>query len=297
MKTFSVQFFKRLILLVLVLLFLIPTGCAISLGIKCSNLEKQLAGGGALDPSQSPVPHPNIDPLPVVGEALDYQELYPELYSTAQLPEERYSKANTVYLTVNTSLNANTRQLLDTLDEYEVKATFFVSGSSDEEALGIMREIANRGHTIGLYSYSGDYTNIYKSVSSYLDDFKQIYDLVETTTGIKAEIFRFPGGSVNGYNSGLYRELIAEMLRRNYLFFDWSASTGDATNATDGANNILGKMESVSRGFLLIEDGIGQEFQVEAVPAVIEGLRERGYEFQPLTAVVKPVIFNYNSVE
>lgn len=296
MKTFSVQFFKRLILLILVLLILIPSTWAVMLGIKVSKLEKQLAGVGEVDPSQTSA-HPSMDPLQMVGEPLDYQTLYPELYSTAQLSKERDSTANTVYLTINTSLNDNTRRILSTLDQYGIKATFFVSGTSDPEALNIMREIADRGHTIGLYSYSGSYSDIYRSVSSYLDDFKQIYDLVYNVTGIRAEIFRFPGGSINAYDHALYQELIAEMLRRNFVFFDWGISAQGAASAEEGARRILDAMGSASRGFVRIEDAQGQEAQVDALPAVIDGLVARGYGFQPLTAAVKPVIFSYDSAE
>lgn len=294
MKTFSVRFFKRLILFILVLLILIPTGLAIFFGIQCSDLKKQLAEGGVPNPGPT---HPAVDPLPLEGEALPYQEIYPELYSTAQVPQERKSEPNTVYLTVNTSLNANTRQVLDTLDRYGIKATFFVSGTSDTEALTILQEIANRGHTVGLGSYSGSYSDIYRSVSSYLDDFKQIYDLVYNATAVKAEIFRFLGGSVNPYNFDKFRELNAEMLRRNFVFFDWSVSAQGAESAEEGAQKILTGMEGSSRGIILIEDAVGCEAQVEALPAAIEGLTGKGYEFQPLTAAVKPVIFTYDSAE
>lgn len=298
MKTFSVRTFKRLILFVLILMILVPTGFAIFFGIQYSDLKKQLAGGGTADPDPTTT-HPVVSPLPLEGEALPYQELYPELYSTARVPEERDSRANTVYLTINTSLNDNTRQILNILEQYDIKATFFVSGSSDTDAMNIMREIANRGHTIGLYSYSGSYSDIYRSVSSYLDDFKQIYDLVFAVTEIKAEIFRFPGGSVNPYNYDKFRELNAEMLRRNFVFFDWNVSAQEAVNAGDGAQRILDAMGSASRGIVLVEDAAGCEAQVEALPAVIDGLTARGYEFQPLTASVKPVIFSYdyNSAE
>lgn len=293
MKTFSVRTFKRLILFILILMILVPTGLAIFFGVQCSKLEKQLSGG-EVDPLPT---HSAVDPLPLEGEALAYQELYPELYSAAQIPKEREYRANTVYLTVNTGLNANTRRVLDILDQYGVKATFFVSGTGDAEALAIMKEIDNRGHTIGLYSYSGSYSDIYRSVSSYLDDFKQIHDLVYDTTGIKAEIFRFPGGSINAYDHALYQELIAEMLRRNFVFFDWGVSAQDAADASDGASKILDGMGSSSRGIVLIEDAVGSEAQVEALPAAIEGLVARGYEFQPLTASVKPVIFSYDNAE
>ena len=82
--TLSVQFYKRLILLVLLLMILIPTGTAIRLGAKSARLEKQLAAAGMLPgdgQGQEDLPGGN-NPI-VSGTPIDYQLLHPELYGTA----------------------------------------------------------------------------------------------------------------------------------------------------------------------------------------------------------------------
>ena len=48
-------------------------------------------------------------------------------------------------------------------------------------------------------------------------------------TSIKPEIFRFPGGSINAHNRGIYQEIISEMLRRGFLYYDWNVSTQDTS--------------------------------------------------------------------
>lgn len=162
-----------------------------------------------------------------------------------------------------------------------------------------MRDIVSRGHSIGLRSYSDSYQEIYQSVDAYLKDFEQIYNLVYETTGVKAEIFRFPAGSVNAYNSGIYQELIAEMLRRNFIFFDWNVSgedtqVGDLT-ADSVASSVLSGMDGKERGIVLLRDSADKMAVVDALPGIIAELQNRGYNFQPLTAAVLPVVFSYKS--
>ena len=280
MKTFSVRFYKRLILVFLALMYLIPITLAIVFGVKSADLEKRLAGmGGTSNPPSSEqqgddAPLPLVSGLDLVAEPLAYQTMYPELYGTAQIADQRVHAVDTVYLTFDCNPSEATRRILEILDTYGVKATFFVSGTTDADALAVMREIAERGHTIGLRSYSNSYQKIYQSVETYLEDFKEIYDLVYETTGVRAEIFRFPGGSINSYNGGIYQELIAEMLRRNFVFFDWSVSGEDGSisdmTADEVKQRVLTNMAGKDRAVVQLRDSVGKEATVEALSGVIE---------------------------
>ena len=295
MKTFSVTFFKRLILIVLALLILVPTVLAIVFGLRCASLEQRLAR------LESAVPGtPDYSALlgPDQAEALAYQQLFPELYGETAIPTNRTPAEETVYLTFDGSPSPNTLDILDTLDEYGVKATFFVSGQTDADSLTILKEIGIRGHAIGLRSYSLSYQEVYNSVEDYLADFQKIYDLVYETTGQKVQIFRFPGGSINAYNSNIYQELIAEMLRRNFVYFDWNVS-GESTQSGQTIDqiraNVLDGMADKSRGIVMLQDSFGKETVAKALGGIIEGLQSEGYKFQPLTTAVLPVVFSYKS--
>lgn len=290
MKTFSVRFYKRLILLILALMILIPTGCAVYLRIQNAELKRQLGVSGEITQPKEPL-------LPE-GEPLDYQTLYPELYSTAQIAAERIRETNTAYLTFDCVPSANTEKILDVLDTYGIRATFFIKGTSDPSSCETLRKIVDRGHTLGLWGYSDSYQQIYSSVNAFLEDFKAVYDLVYETTGVRAEIFRYPGGSINPYNCGFYRELNAEMLRRNFVFFDWNVSgepselemlTGEQIR-----ENVLMEMEGKDRAIIALQDAPEGDALVSALPGIIEGLRDTGYSMQPLTASVLPVIYTYS---
>lgn len=290
MKTFSVEFYKRMILVLLALLILIPTVCAVVFGVQNSVLRRQLAEGGTGSGASKP-------PLDMEAVPIDYQLLYPELYSTGEITKERLYEEDTVYLTFNSTPGENTGAILDVLDDYGIKATFFLSGTADSVSLDQMKEIVERGHSIGLNGSSDSYQQIYGSVEDYLADFKAIYDLVYETTGVQAEIFRYPGGSINAYNSGFYQELNAEMLRRNFVFFDWDVSGEDTqmegTDAAQIENNVVTGMEGKDRGIVLLRDTVGKEAVVDALPNIITRLQGQGYGFKALTADVIPVVYSY----
>lgn len=294
MRTFSVDFFKRLFLTILALMIVVPTVLAIVFGLRCASLEKRISQLelGGLSPNYSALLGSDQ------AEGLPYQEEFPDLYGETAIPEQRTVESQTVYLTFDGSPGPNTADILDTLDQYGVKATFFISGQTDEDSLALIREIAQRGHAIGLRNYDPSYQNIYRSVEDYLADFQKIYDLVYETTGQKVQIFRFPGGSINAYNSGIYQELIAEMLRRNFVYFDWSVS-GESTQGGQTAeqiqSNVLNGMNGRERGIVMLQDTYGKENVVRALDGIIEELSREGYSFEPLTTAVLPVVFSYKS--
>ena len=290
----STRFYKRLILVVIALMIVVPTAASISLKVKNAALRRELAQ--AAEQAQAGRPGQALE---LTGAAIDYQTFHPELYSTAQVPQERRMTPGTVYLTFDCTPGENTWQILDTLDEYGVKATFFVTASADDEARSILKEIANRGHTVGLGSYSDSYQDIYQSVTDYLDDFQEIYDYVYTATGVEAQMFRFPGGSVNAYNSGIYRELIAEMLRRGFVFFDWNVGGEDAS-VTDPTprhitQSVLTGMEHKDWAIVSLKDSFGKESVAKALPDIIEALQDGGYVLEPLAADVMPGVFSYKN--
>ena len=72
------------------------------------------------------------------------------------------------------------------------------------------KEIVQRGHTIAIHTASHNYRKIYESVETYLNDFNKIYEHIYQLTGVKCDLFRFAGGSINAYNADNYEEIIAE---------------------------------------------------------------------------------------
>lgn len=230
------------------------------------------------------------------NESLSYQKSYPDLYVENDFNFVK-SKDNVVYLTFDDGPNVNvTPRVLDVLKQYDVKATFFVIYKEGEAEEALYKRIVDEGHTIAVHTSSHSYNAIYSSVDAYLADFEKISSKIESVTGVKPEIFRFPGGSINSYNVGLYQELIAEMLRRGYVYYDWHVSSGDASGPSVSAdkikNNVLNTTND-KEAIVLMHDGPGHGATADALPGIIEGLKSKGYRFAALDNSVTPSCFGY----
>lgn len=195
------------------------------------------------------------------------------------------------YLTFDDGPSDNTLKILDILDSYGIKATFFVVGTAKTH---YMPQIVNRGHAIGLHSTNHRYEVIYKDINSYLADIQGISDIVFNATGVRSNIIRFPGGSSNkisaNYCAGIMTDLTSRMPSLGYSFYDWNVSSGDAAASRVPAKTIVNNVLNNARGkksiCVLMHDTSAKTTTVEALPEIIEGLDAMGFRFAPLTAEV-----------
>ncbi|NLW00884.1 MAG: polysaccharide deacetylase [Clostridiales bacterium] len=226
------------------------------------------------------------------NSAIDYQQKYPELYSK---PSNGFvHREKVAYLTFDDGPSSRTLEVLKILKEYDIKATFFVVTSNTN--ISLLEKIAEEGHTIGIHTNSHVYKEIYSSVEAFLDDFNTAYQVVLKETGIKPEIFRFPGGSLNAHNMGTYQEIISEMLRRGFIYYDWNISTNDSDpklKAKDMVKIIKDSVKGQDKLVVLCHDSHHKYETVKALPEIIEFLQSQGYSFDKLDNTVEPVVFTY----
>jgi len=224
-----------------------------------------------------------------------YTELYPELYCYGTSDIIYDADEDYLYLTFDDGPSKYTENILYYLDKYNIKATFFVVPSGSDECNRLLKKIADAGHTIGIHSASHVYNEIYASVEAYLEDFKTAYDRVYNATGIKCELFRFPGGSINDYNCYVRDEIIEEMTRRGFIYFDWNVDSEDALGATwtQMYTNVLSEVEGKTRAVILMHDHNGGYNTILVLEDIIKALinDERCFKFGPLTKNVRPLQF------
>ena len=288
----SVRFFKHLIVFVVLLLIFGLAIATVCLTVFNKDYKEQISDMRSVTVLAQSTPVEDKKH----GESLsiEYQELYPDMY--AKLAKATRTEPKTVYLTFDDGPSPRTAEILDVLKQEDVKATFFIIGREGEREKDLMKRIVDEGHTLGIHTYSHVYTSIYTSVEAYLDDFYQTYQLIQDTTGVKPEIFRFPGGSLNSYNRQDYQEIIAEMTRRGFTYYDWNASSGDASAKPTAASvysNTVQSSKNKDRIILLMHDSIGKTCTVAALPQIIEYYKSQGYKFERITNDVTPIIFAY----
>ncbi|MBE5890161.1 MAG: DUF5011 domain-containing protein [Lachnospiraceae bacterium] len=191
-----------------------------------------------------------------------------------------------VYLTFDDGPGPYTEQLLDVLDKYNVKATFFVTNQFPDYA-DMIGEEYDRGHTVALHSYSHAYETIYTSEEAFYTDIAKMNEIIYEQTGQYANILRFPGGTSNTisrhYATGIMASLAESAPKLGFYYTDWNITSGDAGETTDTAvvaSNVINGMKYQDVSVVLQHDI--KDFSVAAVEEIIQWGLANGYTFLPM---------------
>ena len=202
------------------------------------------------------------------------------------VPEAVEPEQKTIYLTFDDGPSLYTDRLLDVLGAYGVKATFFVT-DQQPEYLDCIGRAFREGHSIGVHTSCHEYGRIYASEEAYLEDFRQVLEIVREQTGTEPKIFRFPGGSdntVSRFNPGIMTRLSKLMNDMGYQYFDWNLDSGDTGGITESDQIVQSITEGVRQqgkySIILQHDIKG--YSVAAVERVILWGLENGYTFAAL---------------
>ena len=192
-----------------------------------------------------------------------------------------------VYLTFDDGPSPVTTQILDILDAYGVKATFFVTAQFPDN-LDLIAEEYGRGHTVGMHTYSHEYS-IYTSLDTYFDDLNKISSIVEEQIGYVPFVVRLPGGSSNtvsmSYATGIMTAITDELLARGYQYWDWNAETGDGGTVTaeEAYYNAISPVQyGMTDVVILAHDMPAKQTTIDALPSIIEYYLANGYEFRAI---------------
>lgn len=282
-----VERLKKIIIIGTFVAILIPTVLCIVLFIKLGKLEQQMDG------LQSKLEELNTREVVFLEEkqaedkpeeTTDIKEVGDEDKTNTHVVSE--NKIN-VYLTFDDGPSDNTNQILDILEQYQVKATFFVVGKPKSYE-PVYKRIVEDGHSIGMHSYSHKYGEIYESLDSFCEDVEKLQELIFERTGVVSKLYRFPGGSSNTVSQVEIADLVAYLEEQDIKYFDWNVSSLDATGADlsvdDIVENVTGNIQNYKNAIVLMHDANDKVLTVEALPIIIEKLQEMGnVEILPIT--------------
>ena len=193
-----------------------------------------------------------------------------------------------IYLTFDDGPGKYTQGLLDVLDKYNVKVTFFVTNTHPDYQ-NLIAEEASRGHTVAIHSASHDYSRIYQSVDAYFDDLNEMNNIILAQTGKYADIIRFPGGSSNtvsrSYCEGIMSQLVCAVEAKGFRYCDWNVSSGDAGSANTASQVICNVIDGIKgRNISIVLQHDIKKFSVDAVEEIIQWGLSEGYTFLPITS-------------
>ena len=240
----------------------------------------------------------------VADDVLESQEVVSSAIVTEEPDWEKVVEPDVkhkVYLTFDDGPSKQTEVILDILDEYGVKATFFVVGKEGENVDERLQMIYERGHTIGMHSYSHDYADIYASMEDFRADFFKSKKYIYDATGVETKYFRFPGGSSNRMGKIDMNEVVEFLQEQDVEYYDWNISSGDGGGTlmpTDViVKNCTKDILRYDTSIILMHDSAGKTTTVEALPQIIEAIQAMEdtailpitESSQPIHHVIKPM--------
>jgi len=192
-----------------------------------------------------------------------------------------------VYLTFDDGPSSNTGKILDILNSYGVKGTFFVVGRLSDTTSPMYKRIVDEGHSIGMHSYTHIYDEIYASKDAFIYDIDRIQSLIYEQTGVLSKIYRFPGGSSNTVSRTDISVLAEELKKRDIAYYDWNVVSGDASSRyglpkDEIVRNCTQKALGYEEAVILMHDLPEKATTVEALPEIIEYFQALGVEIVPI---------------
>jgi len=171
-----------------------------------------------------------------------------------------------------------TPQVLTLLDEYQVKATFFLLGRQAEAYPDLVRRIKARGHALGNHSFSHAFNLSLMPREEIRREILKAQEALFRITGEYPTLFRSPMGWVS-------EDLVAVCLELNLPIINGSVKASDVS--LPGTEYIISAvLDRVQAGdIIILHDAGGFGFYrdrtqtLQALPVILETLKERGYRF------------------
>lgn len=199
-----------------------------------------------------------------------------------------------IYLTFDDGPSSTiTPGVLQILREENVKATFFIINHNDSLNY-LIKQAYEDGHTIAIHSYTHNYRQIYQSETAFFEDLKLMSDKLESITGEKPSITRFPGGSsntVSQFNPGIMTRLAKELTSKGYIYFDWNVGSGDAggvRSANEVYQNVVSSLGNKTN-VVLMHDFENNYYTLHALREIIHYGKNHGYTFSNITNVTPQI--------
>lgn len=192
-----------------------------------------------------------------------------------------------VYITFDDGPTLNTPCILQTLEKYGAKATFFVLEERIVMYPEYIKQIIHSGSAIGLHGVSHS-EKIYSTEFSPLEEMEKTNSALETLTGMRSKLVRVPFGS----SYRLTKKQAENLQNGGYIMWDWNVDPRDSVGKIipDKVLNNLKKGLSACKGVpvILFHD---RKSTAKILPAVLDYLSGEGYAMLPISEKQSPVCF------
>ncbi len=280
---------KRFIIFFILLLLLAPSCFCVWMYFKIDTLEERI--------DSLVMPETVQTATPVSGAATASDDATSgSAVSEEAVTVEKPGKGKMVYLTFDDGPGPNTEKILDILKKYDVKATFFVTGKTDDFSKQMYKRIVDEGHTLGMHSYSHVYDEIYASEKAFSQDLDKLYEFLHEVTGEYSKYYRFPGGSSVQDTKVPIKKLIKILDEKEISYLDWNVLSPDIRDANVSKKELIKELREEVKKYdtsvVVFYDTQTQPMTIKALPSVIKALKKDEYEILPVDEDTAPIRHN-----
>ncbi|MEC4112592.1 polysaccharide deacetylase family protein [Myroides pelagicus] len=189
----------------------------------------------------------------------------------------RKTKDKKVYLTFDDGpIPEITEWVLDTLAQYQIKATFFCIGDNIRKHPTIFQRIVKEGHQIGNHTFN--HLNGWKTPTEvYLDNIMLCEEQMKLHSSIKTFLLRPPYGKIT-------RKQAKELQHKGYEIIMWHNVTKDYDQTITPKQCLVRGLKNIKKGSIIVfHDSIKAQKNLQtSLPQLIESILAKGYHFDIL---------------
>lgn len=173
-----------------------------------------------------------------------------------------------------------TPEILDVLDKYNAKSTFFIVGENAEKNPAVIQRMYEEGHELAIHTYTHP---LRTTIPNLLKEIKQTHETIYGISGYSPTLFRPVEGQ---YTDGM----IDAVAKEGYKVVMWSWHQDTMDWKSPGINKIVNTvLKGAKEGnIVLFHDGGGDRGQtVKALEKILPKLEKQGYKFVTVSELLE----------
>ncbi|WP_256993227.1 polysaccharide deacetylase family protein [Priestia flexa] len=233
-------------------------------------------------------------PMPQKENSANYANktlntLHHSAYLANTLNDRNEPLTKPVFITFDDGPNNDTQKILDTLRDYNVKATFFLLKNQIDRYPDIAKRIVAEGHSVGCHGVSHDIHQMYGKDGAALNEMTTCLNTLKDVTGVDSKLIRVPFGSVP-----YLKEPHRTQLTSRYQLWDWNIDSEDwaLRSAPKIIQSIEPHIEHVNASgqtpVILFHD---KPFTAQSLPTILTYLHSNHYQSMTINNTMKPLQF------
>ena len=199
---------------------------------------------------------------------------------------QEQTQQRVLYLTFDDGPSEYTGKLLDLLDKYQMKATFFMLDTEMKRNPEMVKRIVAEGHGVGVHGVTHEKSSFYCGILGPLKEMEQANATLEHITGIKTNLARTPYGS----SPYLTKKQAEALTAHHYVIWDWNIDSKDWSyrnpNKTFYATTQMIQKSQKEPKVILFHD---IKYVVETMNLFLKWMEDHQYTSQPITIELEPV--------